>query len=92
MKIKDCDLRKVLDCDIGDSVINVAKKLKKNNERHIVVVDSGKPLGLISTTDICNRVVAESKDLNKTKAKDIMTSPVISIPYIHLSYRCHRKS
>jgi len=77
MEVKQCELRKALSCDEKDSVLEVAKKLKKNEERHIVVVSSGKPVGLISTTDMNNRVVAENKDAKKTKAKQIMTSPIM---------------
>ena len=35
-------------------------------------------VGIISTVDINNRVVAEGKNPNGLKAKDIMTSPIRS--------------
>jgi CBS domain-containing protein len=76
MKVEDCKLRKILECSLEDSVINVAKKLKDSRERHIIVTDKGNPKGIISTTDINNRVVAEGKDPKKTKAKEIMTATI----------------
>lgn len=78
MKIKDCKLRDVLECDKGKNIVGVAKELRDKKHRHIIVTEKGKPEGIISTTDINNKVVAENKDLEKTKAKDIMTSPIIS--------------
>lgn len=77
MKIKECNLKKVISCDITDNAIDIAKKLRDNKERHIIVLEKQKPVGIISTTDINNKVVAENKDLKKTKAKDIMTSKIL---------------
>ena len=77
-KVKDCNLRDVLSCDKNKSIYEVAQELRENKHRHIIITEGGKPEGVISTTDITNRVVAEKKDLEKTKAGDIMTTPMIS--------------
>jgi CBS domain-containing protein len=76
-KIKECKLRNILQCDKEENIVEVAKNLKNNKERHIIVTDSGKPVGIISTTDINNKVVAENRELKKTKAKDVMTTQII---------------
>lgn len=73
IKIKDCVIRKALTCDKEDLAITVARKLRDSKERHVIVLDFKKPTGIISTTDISNRIVAENKDPAKTKAKDMMT-------------------
>lgn len=77
MKIKEIKLRKIIQCDREESIVDVAKKLRKNKERHIVVTDKKRPVGIISTTDITNRVVAENKNLSKTTAKQIMTTQIM---------------
>ncbi|MBU0957520.1 MAG: CBS domain-containing protein [Nanoarchaeota archaeon] len=77
MKLKQLELKKAIFCEKNNDIVSVAKKLKKEKQRHIIVVDSKKPIGLISTTDINNRLVAENKDPKKTKAIDIMTSPIL---------------
>ncbi len=77
MEIKDCKLRKVISCDKNEDIVNIAKKLRDNKERHIIVTENEKPIGIISTTDINNRAVAENKDLKKTRARDIMTFPIV---------------
>lgn len=77
MEINDCKLRTVISCNKNEDTVSIAKKLRDNKERHIIVTDNEKPIGIISTTDINNRVVAENKDLKKTKAESIMTSPII---------------
>ena len=76
MKIKDCQIKDVLECDDNKSIVEIAQILKKNNSRHVIITDNKKPVGIISITDISNRVVAEGKDPKKTKAKDIMTKNI----------------
>lgn len=77
MKVRDCNLRKVIECRDSDSVLSVARKLKRFKNRHIFVVKSGNPVGIVSTTDINNRLVAMGKDSKKTKASDIMTKKLM---------------
>ncbi|MBR9705780.1 CBS domain-containing protein [Candidatus Pacearchaeota archaeon] len=77
LTIKDCKLREVISCDNTEDIVTVAKKLKNEKQRHIIVTEKDKPIGIISTTDINNRVVAENKDLKKTKAQSIMTSKIL---------------
>jgi signal-transduction protein with cAMP-binding, CBS, and nucleotidyltransferase domain len=77
MKINDCKLRDVISCDVADNIIAVANKLRKEKERHIIVTRNKKPVGIISTTDINNRVVAVERNLKKTNAEDVMTSNLL---------------
>jgi len=77
MKIKECVLIEAFKCNMNESVIDVAKKLRKITLRHIFVVDDNDyPIGIISIVDINNRVVAEGKDPKILKAKDIMSKPI----------------
>jgi len=77
MKIKDCVLIEAFKCNENDKIVEVSKKLREINLRHIFVVANNKtPVGIISVIDINNRVVAEGKDSNSVLAKDIMTKPI----------------
>lgn len=77
MKVENCTLIKPLSCNKETSVVAVAQILRDNKQRRIIVVNEGDfPVGIISTTDVNNRVVAENKDASKLKAQDIMTSPI----------------
>lgn len=79
MKIKECKLNKILNCDKEKNIVNVAKLLNTKNERHCIITDKKNPIGIISITDIANRLVAKGKDPKTTKAKDIMTHPIKTI-------------
>ena len=75
--ISKCTLIEPFYCKEDDSVVEVAKKLRGTTIRQIFVVDEKTyPVGLISTTDINNRVVAEGKDPKKMKAKEIMSKTI----------------
>jgi CBS domain-containing protein len=45
----------------------------------IIVEEEGRPVGMITEKDVLDRVIASEKDLYETKAKDIMSKPIISI-------------
>lgn len=73
MKVNQCTLVKPLACDVDTSVLDVAKQLKQAAQRRIIITENEKPIGIVSTTDMNNRVVAAGKDPSKMVAKDIMS-------------------
>jgi len=75
-RVGDCSLEPAISCEKNHSALEAAMMLKKNNSRYIVVVEKGEPIGIISSSDISHKVVAENKNPGKTKAEEIMTSPV----------------
>ena len=67
-------------CNIDENVVGISKKMKKNKRlNHVIILDNKKPVGIVSVRDIVERVVAEEKDIKKTKVSDIMTSPIVAI-------------
>ena len=77
MKVKHCVLIKPLMCGKEAPLTEAAKILRENKQRRIVVVDDKEyPVGIISTTDMNNRVVAEGADPKEIKAADVMTDKI----------------
>ena len=67
-------------CGEEDTILEESQILRDTQTRHILVLNKEKhPIGVISTVDINNRVVAEKKDPSKTKASDIMTKSIATI-------------
>ncbi|MBI4439225.1 CBS domain-containing protein [Candidatus Woesearchaeota archaeon] len=67
-------------CKADDTVLEVSRILRDTRRRHLIVTDgTGKPMGIISTVDINNRVVSEEKEAKSTKASDIMTRNIQSV-------------
>lgn len=63
----------------SDSVSLVIEKMISNNIGAVIVMSGGNPVGIITERDILERVVRAGKDPNKTRAEEIMSSPLISI-------------
>ncbi len=47
-----------------------------------VIIDKGRDnseYGILTSTDICDKIVAENRDPSTTKVREIMTSPLITV-------------
>lgn len=62
-----------------DSVHAAVLKMNKFDIGSVIVISSGRPVGIITETNIMRRVVESRMDPATVWAKDIMTSPLISI-------------
>ncbi|GIU71869.1 MAG: hypothetical protein KatS3mg003_1348 [Candidatus Nitrosocaldaceae archaeon] len=63
----------------GLSIQYAANIMKERGRGSLVVLDNRKPVGIITERDIVRRVVAEARDVNETKVKDAMSTPLITI-------------
>ncbi len=80
-------LHDVVVCKEDDTLLEVSRILRDTQSRHLIVVNKNlSPMGIISTVDINNRIVAEEKDPKKIKAKEMMTKPIASVD-INTSYQ-----
>jgi signal-transduction protein with cAMP-binding, CBS, and nucleotidyltransferase domain len=67
-------------CREDEKVLEVSRILRDTQRRHIIVLDSNDwPVGIISTVDINNRVIAEEKNPNIVTAKEIMTKSIQTV-------------
>lgn len=58
------------------SVREVVEEMNKHKIASILVVEGGKPVGVITERDVLQRAIGQNRSLDATKAKDIMSSPV----------------
>jgi len=81
--VKEAMRVRILTCSPSDSVKSVAKMMRKNKVGSSIVIDKNKPVGIITESDILEKIVAEGKDAGKVKVGDVMSTPLITIdPYI----------
>ena len=74
MKVKDCMCKKVIYTNEEASITDISNLMKKYDIGAIPVVNNDNNIvGMITDRDIVIRCIADNKDLNSTKAKDIMT-------------------
>lgn len=63
----------------GVSVKKAAELMAKESINAIIVTSKGKAEGIVTERDILKRIVAEDRNARKTKLKEIMSSPLVSI-------------
>ena len=80
MLVKDAMSSPVVTTD-GEAPSNKVARLMDENKVGAVVVISkeGKPLGIITEKDLVIRVLSKNISPDAVKAKDIMTSPLVSV-------------
>ncbi len=62
-----------------DYVMEAVRIMSVKNISCVVVVDSQKPIGMVTEGDVERKIVADKKDYKSTRIKEIMTAPVATI-------------
>ncbi|MCS7125257.1 MAG: CBS domain-containing protein [Candidatus Bathyarchaeota archaeon] len=79
IKVGDIMVREVITIDENSTVKEAAEVMNKFEIGCLIAVRKGRAVGIITERDLLKRVVAEAKDVNKTKVKDVMSSPLVVV-------------
>lgn len=77
--VRDIMAKNIKTVKPDDSVHAAVKKMNKFGIGSVIVISSGRPVGIITETNIMRRVVESRMDPATVWAKDIMTSPLVTI-------------
>jgi len=77
--VKDLMSKKVNTIEENKTVFHAAKQMAKERRGYVVVLKKGKPIGILTDSDILEKVISKGKDPKKVKVKDVMTTPLITI-------------
>lgn len=77
--VRDVMTKDVIVTDPDLTVFDAAKKMAAKRIGGLVVVKSGRPVGLVTERDILWKVTAKDGNPKKVRVKQIMTSPVVTI-------------
>jgi len=94
MLVKDIMSSPVVTIDENETADKAAQLMDKNDVGCVIVTSKqGKPLGIITERDLVVRILAKNTQPNKTTAKEVMSSPLITIdPDVTLSEAARRMS
>jgi len=70
---------KVITAKKKATVRDAVKLMNKYEIGCLVVVENGKPVGIITERDLLKRVLAKSKELRNMKVMEVMSTPLISV-------------
>lgn len=79
MKVRDIMTRPVISEDEEALVTKIAKDMAEQEIGSVVVTSASKPAGIITERDIVSKVLLRNKRASEVKAKEIMSSPLITI-------------
>lgn len=81
--VRDIMKRNVKTVRTDDSVRDAVSKMNKFRIGSVIVTNNGRPVGIITERNVLQRIVEPCLDPATVRAKDIMSSPIISIdPHI----------
>lgn len=63
----------------SDTVSSVVERMVSYDIGSVIIISGGAPVGIVTERDIVNKIVRMNKDANKTLARDVMSSPLITI-------------
>jgi signal-transduction protein with cAMP-binding, CBS, and nucleotidyltransferase domain len=70
----------VLAVDEGRSISESTELMMKNNSSAVVVTQEQRPKGIFTERDLLKRVINKVPDRTKTPVREVMTTPLISMP------------
>ncbi len=80
IRVGDVMVRNIPIADPDQSVHEAAKIMKQEKVSALIVVsENDNPMGIITERDFVHKIVAENKDILKTKVRDIMSTPLVSV-------------
>lgn len=92
-KVQDWMVDLVVFISPEDSVVH-ALELMRRRYIHSLIVEQTKEnpnYGIVTSTDICDKIIAQGKSPSQLTIRDVMTSPVITIPADLSLQDCARK-
>jgi CBS domain-containing protein len=79
LTVEDIMIEKVITVKDDATVKEAVEIMNKHEIGCIIVTKRNKPVGIVTERDMLKRVLAESKNPERTLVKDIMTTPLITI-------------
>ena len=79
MKVRDIMTHPIISEDEEVLVTRIAKDMAERGIGSVVITSANKPAGIITERDIVSRVLLRNKRASEVKAKEIMSSPLITI-------------
>jgi CBS domain-containing protein len=65
--------------EIEASIVDASKLLAKQGKGYVIILEKGKPYGIVTEWDLVSKILAPEKDPKKTQLKSITSTPLITI-------------
>jgi signal-transduction protein with cAMP-binding, CBS, and nucleotidyltransferase domain len=91
--VKDWMIDLVVFIDPESTVLEALSTMRRRYLNSLIVnkTKDNPEYGIITSTDICDKIVAHDRNPAKTKVKEIMTSPIIGVDPKQTIFECARE-
>ena len=79
LKVEDVMTKEVITIDEHATVKKAANIMNKNEISCLIALRKGKAIGIITERDLLKRIIVEAKNPEKTKVKEVMSSPLEAV-------------
>lgn len=88
--VKDWMIDLVVYINPESTVLEALSRMRRRYLNSLIVekTDENPQYGIVTSTDICDKIVAQGRNPAKTKVKEIMTSPLMSINPDQTIFEC----
>jgi len=80
--VRDC-MRIPVTASPSTPLTSLIYDMVNNDIGAVIVIEKGKPVGIITEKDVLDKVIAKNKNIYETTADEIMSKPLISIESDH---------
>ena len=77
--VRDIMARNVKTVRVDDTALEAVSKMNKFHIGSVIVMNNGRPIGIITERNILQRIVEPRLDPAVVSAKDIMSSPLVTV-------------
>jgi len=78
-RVKDYMRKDISTIDSGSSATEASKTMSTDKVGYIIVLEKGRPVGIVTERDLVLKVMAEDRNPNETKIAECMSSPLVTI-------------
>ncbi len=79
LKVEDIMVEEVITVEADAAVMNAVKLMNKHEIGCLIVTKSRKPIGIVTERDLLKRVLAGSRDPEKTRVWEVMSAPLVFV-------------
>lgn len=79
MKVSDVMVKDPVVVKGDTSCGNIARLMRDRKIGSVVIIENGKPVGIVTERDLVHRIMAEEKDQDAFSAEEVASKPVIAV-------------
>ncbi len=79
VRVKDIMVSPVVTIEENKTAKEAGERMKKTRRGALIVTRKGKPIGIVTDSDLVRKVVARDLKASSIKVKDIMSKPLVTV-------------